>query len=337
MGDRVVGQLRCRADDVLLAHGEWVVEVDRPKRPARRNGAKFDELDAIRAGREALSASILLSRRPRRSQSRPRAADHPARRGAARARTKAINHLKALVVTAREELRHQLRQHAHRRARPSLLAPAHAALTLQRAPRHRNRAAPHRPTHPRARGRASGRERTGGVGGLGGEAPWGYIMPPMPPMPPMSGMPPPLALSGISATIASVVRMFLAIDAAFWSAERVTIAGSITPAPTRSTISPVAAFKPWPLSALRTSLTTTEPSSPAFSAIWRSGSSSARRTIRAPVFSSSIAMASRLIASLASSSATPPPGTMPSSSAARVACRASSTRCFFSFISVSVA
>src|SRR3954469_20047154 len=23
----------------LLAHGEWVVEVDRPKRPARRNGA----------------------------------------------------------------------------------------------------------------------------------------------------------------------------------------------------------------------------------------------------------------------------------------------------------
>jgi transposase len=31
------------------------------------------------------------------------------RRGAIRARTKAINHLKALVVTAREELRHQLR------------------------------------------------------------------------------------------------------------------------------------------------------------------------------------------------------------------------------------
>ena len=33
----------------------------------------------------------------------------------------------------------------------------------------------------------------------------------------------------------------------------------------------------------------------------------------------------------------PPPGTMPSSRAARVACSASSTRCFFSFISVSVA
>src|SRR4051794_41591988 len=116
----------------------------------------------------------------------------------------------------------------------------------------------------------------------GAEAP--YIMPPMPPM---SGMPPPPlpSLSGASATIASVVRMFLAIDAAFCSAERVTIAGSMTPAWTRSTISPVAAFRPSPAGDLRTSLTTTEPSKPAFSAIWRSGSSSARTTIFAPVFS----------------------------------------------------
>ena len=37
------------------------------------------------------------------------------------------------------------------------------------------------------------------------------------------------------------------------------------------------------------------------------------------------------------SKATPPPGRMPSSTAARVACRASSTRAFFSFISLSVA
>ena len=39
----------------------------------------------------------------------------------------------------------------------------------------------------------------------------------------------------------------------------------------------------------------------------------------------------------ARSRATPPPGTMPSSTAALVACMASSTRAFFSFISVSVA
>ena len=64
----------------------------------------------------------------------------------------------------------------------------------------------------------------------------------------MSGMPPPgipaPSFSGGSATIASVVRMFLAIDAAFWSAERVTMAGSMTPAATRSTTSPVAALRP---------------------------------------------------------------------------------------------
>src|SRR3712207_8740485 len=57
-------------------------------------------------------------------------------------------------------------------------------------------------------------------------------------MPPMSGMPPPapaVSFSGTSATIASVVRMFLAIEAAFCSADRVTMAGSMTPAATRST------------------------------------------------------------------------------------------------------
>src|ERR687886_1264446 len=61
-------------------------------------------------------------------------------------------------------------------------------------------------------------------------------------IPPMSGMPAPapaLSFSGGSATIASVVRMFFAIDAAFCSAERVTMVGSITPAFTRSPYSPV--------------------------------------------------------------------------------------------------
>jgi hypothetical protein len=80
----------------------------------------------------------------------------------------------------------------------------------------------------------------------------------MPPMPP--GMPAPAeAFSGASTTIASVVRMFLAIDAAFWSAERVTMVGSMMPALTMATISPVSTFRPWPFLAERTWLTTTEP------------------------------------------------------------------------------
>jgi hypothetical protein len=44
-------------------------------------------------------------------------------------------------------------------------------------------------------------------------------------------------LFGCSSTIASVMRMFFAIDAAFCNAERVTMAGSMIPAFTRSSTS----------------------------------------------------------------------------------------------------
>src|SRR5436305_2854154 len=94
----------------LLAHGEWVVEVERPLRPARRNGAKSDDLDAIRAARDALTRDHLAQPRRRGDREAVRVL-LVTRRGAMRARTRAINHLKALIVTAREELRHQLRRH----------------------------------------------------------------------------------------------------------------------------------------------------------------------------------------------------------------------------------
>jgi hypothetical protein len=75
----------------LLAHGEWVVEVDRPARPARRNGAKSDELDAIRAAHEALGREHLAQPRRRGDREAIRVL-LVTRRGAMRARTKAINH-----------------------------------------------------------------------------------------------------------------------------------------------------------------------------------------------------------------------------------------------------
>jgi transposase len=92
---------------LLVDRGEWVVEVDRPKRPARRGG-KSDALDAVRAAREALA------------QQRPtvprRRGDREAlwvllatRQGAVVARTCALNQLKALIVGAPEELRAELR------------------------------------------------------------------------------------------------------------------------------------------------------------------------------------------------------------------------------------
>ncbi len=62
----------------------------------------------------------------------------------------------------------------------------------------------------------------------------------MPPMPPPGGIAGAFSFSGTSVMRASVVRRSPLIEAAFWSAERVTFAGSTTPAFTRSTYSPVA-------------------------------------------------------------------------------------------------
>ena len=39
----------------LRERGEWVIELDRPNRTARRGAKKSDPLDAVRSAREALS------------------------------------------------------------------------------------------------------------------------------------------------------------------------------------------------------------------------------------------------------------------------------------------
>lgn len=93
----------------LLERGEWVVEIDRPARPARRDGAKSDELDAVRAAREALSREHLAAPRARGDREAMRVL-LAARHGAVVARTKAIGQLKALIVGAPEPLREQLRR-----------------------------------------------------------------------------------------------------------------------------------------------------------------------------------------------------------------------------------
>jgi transposase len=92
----------------LLEHEERVVEIDRPQRPARRNGAKTDELDAVRAAREALSREHLAQ--PRRRGDREAIRVLMTTRNAAMvARTKAIGQLKALIVGAPEQLRQHFR------------------------------------------------------------------------------------------------------------------------------------------------------------------------------------------------------------------------------------
>lgn len=93
----------------LLEHEEWVVEIDRPARPARRNGAKTDELDAVRAAREALAREHLAQPRQRGDREAMRVL-LTTRAGTVVARTKAICQLKALIVGAPEQLRDQLRR-----------------------------------------------------------------------------------------------------------------------------------------------------------------------------------------------------------------------------------
>lgn len=92
----------------LLERGEWVVEVDRPTRAGRRTGAKTDEIDAVRAAREALSRDHLAQPRRRGEREAVRVLVGT-RRGAVESRTRAIAHLKALIVTAPDYLRRALR------------------------------------------------------------------------------------------------------------------------------------------------------------------------------------------------------------------------------------
>jgi hypothetical protein len=94
----------------LLEQGEWVVEIDRPKRPARRNGAKSDILDAYRAGREALARQHLAQPRRRGTREAIRVL-LCTREGAVRSRTRAMVHLQSLIVSAPTPLRDQLRRH----------------------------------------------------------------------------------------------------------------------------------------------------------------------------------------------------------------------------------
>ena len=94
----------------LSAHGQVVLEVNRPDRQARRRRGKSDPVDAEAAARAVLAGQATAI---------PKAGDHlvemvrclrVARASAAKARTQAANALRALVVTAPAELRELLRE-----------------------------------------------------------------------------------------------------------------------------------------------------------------------------------------------------------------------------------
>lgn len=87
----------------LLADGHTVTEVDRAKRSARKRG-KSDEIDAIRAARDALAMPRLNPPRRRREREQLRIL-LTTRQELVGNRTRLANHLAQLVVTASETLR----------------------------------------------------------------------------------------------------------------------------------------------------------------------------------------------------------------------------------------
>ena len=93
----------------LHAQGVVVVEVDRPDRRARRAKGKSDPLDAYAAARAALSGTAAGVPKDRDGQVEAIRVLRVTRRGAVKARTQAMNQLRALLLTGPAELREQLR------------------------------------------------------------------------------------------------------------------------------------------------------------------------------------------------------------------------------------
>jgi transposase len=95
---------------LLARRYELVLELDRPERARRRNGAKPDPLDAIRAAREALSRAKLGTPRST-GQRQALSVLLAARRSAVQAGTDAQRQMFSLVIAAPECLRQRFRGH----------------------------------------------------------------------------------------------------------------------------------------------------------------------------------------------------------------------------------
>ncbi len=92
----------------LAGAGEQVIELDRPKRPARKAGAKSDPIDAVRAARDALARTRLAA--PKTGAARAALQLRlTARRSAVEATGDAQRQLHALVVSAPEVVRARFR------------------------------------------------------------------------------------------------------------------------------------------------------------------------------------------------------------------------------------
>jgi transposase len=93
----------------LRRSGVALVEVDRPDRRTRRSKGKSDPVDSYAAAKAALSGAAFGTPKTRDGLVEAIRAIRVTRRGAIKARTQAMNQLRALLITAPEALREQLR------------------------------------------------------------------------------------------------------------------------------------------------------------------------------------------------------------------------------------
>jgi transposase len=92
---------------VAAAAGYQVFEVDRPQRPARRGGAKSDDIDAVRAARQLL-AGVGVSTPRRRGEREAIRVLLSTRAQAVEFRTATIASLHALIISAPQAIRDRL-------------------------------------------------------------------------------------------------------------------------------------------------------------------------------------------------------------------------------------
>jgi transposase len=92
----------------LAAHGQRVLEVNRPDRAARRRRGKSDPVDADAAARSVQAGEATGIPKAQDGTGEMLRALRVARQSAVKARTQAINAIKALLVTGPTELREQL-------------------------------------------------------------------------------------------------------------------------------------------------------------------------------------------------------------------------------------
>ena len=92
----------------LLDHDVEVIEVDRPNRQRRRRAGKSDTTDAVSAARAALSGEASTTAKTRDGNVEKLRVLRVARRSIRHDRVRALNQLRAMIVTAPPELRDQL-------------------------------------------------------------------------------------------------------------------------------------------------------------------------------------------------------------------------------------